>query len=106
MTQPQRLYTSGKWCPEGFVAFMCPGCGHPHSVRIRQDGGPRPSWEYNGNPQSPTLKPSVLVRTFARDGKTERRRCHSFVTDGRIRFLPDCTHSFAGQTIDLEEIEQ
>ena len=29
--------------------------------------------------------------------------CHSFVTDGRIQFLADCTHALAGQTVDLPE---
>jgi hypothetical protein len=29
--------------------------------------------------------------------------CHSFVTDGRIQFLGDCTHALAGQTVDLPE---
>ncbi len=27
--------------------------------------------------------------------------CHTFVTDGRIQFLGDCTHVMAGQTVDL-----
>ena len=30
------------------------------------------------------------------------RVCHSFVTDGNIQFLSDCTHSLAGQTVPLE----
>jgi hypothetical protein len=29
------------------------------------------------------------------------RVCHSFVVDGRIQFLGDCTHHLAGQTVDL-----
>jgi hypothetical protein len=31
--------------------------------------------------------------------------CHSFVTDGRIQFLNDCTHSLAGQTVDLPDFD-
>lgn len=27
--------------------------------------------------------------------------CHSFVTDGCIQYLGDCTHRLAGQTVDL-----
>ena len=27
--------------------------------------------------------------------------CHSFVTDGRIQFLTDSTHTLAGQTVPL-----
>lgn len=29
--------------------------------------------------------------------------CHSFVRDGRIEFLSDCTHALAGQTVELSE---
>lgn len=31
-------------------------------------------------------------------------QCHSFVTDGKIQFLSDCSHAKAGMTIDLPEI--
>ena len=27
--------------------------------------------------------------------------CHTFVTDGRIQYLGDCTHALAGQTVDM-----
>ena len=27
--------------------------------------------------------------------------CHSFITDGRIQFLNDCTHALAGHTVPL-----
>jgi len=30
--------------------------------------------------------------------------CHSYVTDGRIQFLADCTHALAGLTVDLPEL--
>lgn len=29
--------------------------------------------------------------------------CHSFITDGEIQFLNDCTHKLAGHTVDLLE---
>ncbi|MGC4033677.1 MAG: hypothetical protein QM754_18485 [Tepidisphaeraceae bacterium] len=29
-------------------------------------------------------------------------RCHSFVRDGQIEFLGDCTHELAGKTVPLE----
>ena len=59
--------------------------------------GPRrgtPCWTWNGSTSAPTLRPSVLTRD---DGTI----CHSWVTDGRIQYLADCTHEFAGQTMDL-----
>jgi hypothetical protein len=33
------------------------------------------------------------------------QRCHSFLVDGQIQFLGDCTHALAGQTVPLPEIE-
>ncbi len=94
----------------GLVAFWCPGCDEAHAVRIA-GGAP---WGYNGNPERPTFSPSILVQGVVRLTDDEVRRvmagekvptkpmvCHSFVTDGQIRFLGDCTHALAGQTVPL-----
>jgi hypothetical protein len=32
-------------------------------------------------------------------------RCHSFVREGKIEFLNDCTHEHAGQTLDLLDVD-
>lgn len=50
----------------------------------------------------PTFRPSVLVNG-GRPNKT-MPTCHSFVTDGMIKFLNDCTHDLAGQTVALGEL--
>ena len=34
------------------------------------------------------------------------KACHSFITDGRIQYLGDCTHPLAGQTLDLPNWEE
>lgn len=108
------------------LVFMCPGCNDTHEVAIGT--GPGPRWGYNGNPDKPTFTPSVLVRTghYCNPGEQpgncacdfQQRypdeepwpwpcvRCHSFVRDGRIQFLGDCTHALAGQTVDLPEWEE
>lgn len=115
----------------GILIFWCPGCNRSHSIQHGAGAGPR--WGYNGNPDAPTFTPSVLARTTgAPDGRSvmtpeEEREydsiyasggreavfasrfgkvCHSFVTDGRIRFLGDCTHALAGQTVDLPDWEE
>ena len=38
------------------------------------------------------------------DGKIEPRErvCHSYIKDGQIQFLTDCTHALAGKTVPLE----
>jgi hypothetical protein len=99
------------------VMFRCPGCKTGHQVRVDPAFGS--VWGYNGNPDAPTFTPSILVRghkyTYGpdgewdgwakdADGKPIPSVCHSFVTDGRIQFLGDCTHALAGQTVPLPEM--
>lgn len=75
------------------VHFWCPGCDYAHQIRVG-------TWTWNGDLERPTFSPSVLVV-----GGIHQMRCHSFVTDGRIQFLGDCTHALAGRTVDLPEWE-
>ena len=84
----------------GRLLFYCRGCGMAHQVSVGD--GPGPRWGYNGNPDKPTFTPSVRVR-WTHGPQHEPRVCHTFVTDGRIQYLGDCTHALAGQTIDLPE---
>lgn len=87
--------------------FDCPGCDEFHSIPVE---GPK-AWGFNGSDERPTFTPSILVRSTRHDwvdGKPVNPRsyvCHSFVTDGAIHFLTDCTHDKAGQTVDLPEVE-
>lgn len=84
------------------AAFMCPGCKCSHGVRVKSDGTPGPVWGWNGSIEKPTFNPSILVRWNTPKGE---RRCHSFVRDGKIQFLSDCTHALAGQTVELPELD-
>lgn len=99
-----------------YAFFVCPGCGHTHGPRVSGGGGP--VWGWNGDVDRPTFTPSIMVRGKRQLTDDEYRRlvagqvvdvpdmtCHSFVTDGRIQFLSDCTHALAGQTVDLSEAE-
>jgi hypothetical protein len=52
-------------------------------------------WTFNGDFVSPTFSPSILVTGG------ENIRCHSFVEEGKIRFLDDCNHALAGKTVQL-----
>jgi len=101
--------------------FICPGCGDNHSVRVKGENGP--VWGYNWNDEKPTFSPSLLVKcghyadghigpkcwcTWNQENPKnpgpECYICHSFIRDGKIQFLNDCTHKLAGKTIDLFEI--
>lgn len=92
---------------EGQLLFNCPGCKEPHSFNIEPGpngvGGNKPVWQFNGDMEKPTFSPSLLVRWTYGENR-EPRVCHSFVTDGMIQFLSDCTHTLAGQTVPLENI--
>lgn len=77
----------------GYMIF-CPACKCGHLFDSR--------WEFNGNTDLPTFRPSMLVHSH-HFGKRMRPTCHSFVTDGQIAFLPDSGHSLAGQTVDLPD---
>ena len=90
------------------LAFHCPGCEVEHVCSVTSKS--RTNWGWNGNLDRPTLTPSVLVRTgravdpsFVPEPGDPPEVCHSFVTDGRIQFLGDCTHALAGKTVDLPD---
>lgn len=83
---------------EGSLTFFCKGCDAPHS--INHNLGSSPFWIFNGNLEKPTFTPSVLVSWHEGDAA---KVCHSFVTDGRIQYLGDCTHNLAGKTVDLAD---
>lgn len=72
-------------------AFHCPACGFAHWFKT--DGG---GWMWNGDRDKPTVRPSILAYSDA-------FRCHSWITDGRIEYLNDCSHDMKGQTVELPE---
>jgi hypothetical protein len=78
--------------------FRCPGCEMTHAFRTE---GEEPRWQFNGDVERPTVSPSLLV-SWTQGKQREPRTCHSFVRDGMIQFLADCTHALAGKTVPLE----
>jgi len=79
--------------------FFCPGCNCDHGVWTSKKNKLGAIWSFNGNMDKPTFSPSLLISSPGRN-----YCCHSFVTDGKIQFLSDCTHKLAGQTVELPEI--
>ncbi|TXN79295.1 DUF6527 family protein [Methylobacterium sp. WL8] len=87
----------------GLLLFWCPGCASAHSVNVSPG-----RWGFNGDHERPTFTPSVLVTYNGDDAGKDGAPpaiCHSFVTDGQIQFLGDCTHALAGQTVPLPEFD-
>ncbi len=80
------------------LQFFCPGCKREHAIND--------TWEFDENYDKPTISPSVLWNGgWYVKGKWEKHICHSFIKEGKIQFLDDCTHKLAGQTVDLPEIK-
>jgi hypothetical protein len=78
--------------------FHCPGCQGTHWIRVNSTEAP--SWTLEGGLDRPTVSPSILVRWD--EGEDHKQHvCHSFIRDGQIQYLSDCTHALAGQTVDL-----
>jgi len=77
--------------------ITCPACNNIHLFVDSM-------WKFNGNLDKPTFTPSMLSNKDL--SNPAMPRCHSFVTDGKIKFLGDCTHDMKGQTVDLPEIEE
>jgi len=74
--------------------FWCPACNRAHAFNPK-------IWTYNGDEDKPTVSPSILVHGTNNDGTT--LRCHSFVTDGKMHFTADCSHSLAGEVLKIPE---
>lgn len=72
------------------VWFHCPGCECTHAMLLDR-------WDYNGNDDLPTIWPSIVHEA--------QFRCHAWVRNRRIQFLPDSTHSLSGRTVSLEEFK-
>lgn len=108
------------------LMFECPGCQLGHTIYVGEGKGPR--WSWNGSLVAPTFSPSLKVEWhalapedmqrmeeyFAEHGSyppssrwpaRKHHCCHSFIADGKIQFLADCTHALAGQTVPIPAIE-
>lgn len=103
------------------LMFHCPGCKEYHSVFFhRIPGSKGPTWGWNNDMINPTFTPSLLVRSVSTpkvlekyengdyvlqaDGRIKGAKntvCHSFIRNGMIQFLSDCTHSLKSQTIPI-----
>lgn len=76
---------------ENHHCIYCPACDSIHVFDNR--------WTFNNNYDKPTFSPSMLVYK-----DTVHARCHSFVTDGMIKYLGDCGHAMKNKTVALPDL--
>lgn len=96
----------------GGYAHWCPACEQMHAFAVDAPQRNGACWSFDGNVDAPTFSPSMNIRTgrFANpdwvdpEGEDLSIVCHYFLRGGRIEYLSDCTHRFAGQTVDLPSL--
>lgn len=82
------------WKPGGLETMYhwCPACEELHVLPL--DRG----WTMTGTVERPTLSPS-----FLQHDKPPKYRCHYFITDGNLLFLPDSWHK-RNDTVPMPDI--
>lgn len=110
---PELVKQKVRTVSDGSHYWFCVACGRAH-------GGPPDRWTLSGNDDNPTFSPSFLIRsghyipghtgecwcTYNAQHPDDPSGfrcvvCHTFVREGMIQYLSDCTHGYAGQTIDM-----
>lgn len=90
---------------EGTYLIFCVGCGHHHGIWVDKPNGNGAQWTFDGNMENPTFSPSLLVSLKNGDPNKKPFICHSFIRAGKIQYLNDCTHKYAGQTVELPDLD-
>ncbi len=117
----KKLYQPRK----GHLAYWCPGCEALHILPIRGEVNADHTWNVSTDKEIPTFDPSIDVKIGHYTGrllqpphcdtcndaingryKSECLHCHSWVRNGRIEFLNDCTHDLANKTVDLPDLPE
>lgn len=79
-----------------FIIY-CPACKKEHAFNK--------SWGFNNDFDKPTVDSSLLVNGYDEELCVDFR-CHSFIKEGTIIYLGDCTHDMKGERIPLPECEE
>jgi hypothetical protein len=77
--------------------YWCEGCGYEHAFALKSEGGHH---SFNGDLNNPTVSPSLV------DNFSAGRMCHSFINEGKIKYLGDCTHHLAIKTVELLDCDE
>ena len=87
--------------------YWCPGCFLEdgfglHGIPVK----PHPrGWNFSGTLECPTFSPSQLTTgDMLKNGKKFETICHTFIESGMIKYLTDCTHPLAGQSVPMESL--
>lgn len=94
--------------PPGWFGHWCPGCNSGHEINTIEQNSSGAKWEFDGNLESPTFKPSVNIkwgnRVPGHEADPWGAQCHYIIAGGMIQFCGDCTHGLVGQTVPLPDL--
>ena len=66
------------------ILFGCPcGCGDLRTVGFDTHESRRPKWHWDGNRETPTLTPSILIYQMDERGEKIGEHWHGFLTAGQ-----------------------
>lgn len=82
---------------EIFKIFYCPGCRVFHLIQLNIAFDPHFSW--NGDNKKPTFTPAYRLK----DEFSDETLCHVAISNGRLRYMSDSKHQFAGFIIEMKE---
>jgi hypothetical protein len=107
--RPLIKHTPYLWQRGPNFLHWCQGCKCGHVYPTKRINGP--NWAFNGNVESPSFTPSMLIFMPPRkrqDGSMTGQKtiCHYYLTDGKLAFCGDSPHEFSGKTVSLEPIPE
>lgn len=81
----------------GHYNILCPGCRVFHSIAVGR--------LVNDDLNKPTFTGSLgWTGPVGEEGLA--KFCHSYIENGRIRFLDDCWHELKGTEVELPEVDE
>lgn len=96
-------------------SFKC-HAGHEHVIPTANMSKGGHQWEFNGDLNKPTFKPSIkeTAGTYVPGYKPHHDNldfikrhsyiCHFVITNGMIEYCSDCTHEYARQKLELPDL--
>ena len=85
-----------------YVEFLVPSGLFEYRRLMIGDSKKPNQWSWNYDVDEPTFRPSVLSKA-SWAGKPWL--CHSYITNGVVKFLGDCTHNNKNKSMPLKDVE-
>ena len=84
-----------------FLFFWCHGCQLKHRLDKR--------WNLSGSILRPTITPDFKFRLapspLVASEDAEATYCYGKIKEGKIHYGDDCTHQFAGQVVNMIDVD-